>query len=282
MNLARLNELNKPLVIENVLSQNFKPYGKVLCHYDFSEMIAYAAQHIQIPQEGNQYIPSLQTLEAFSGASFLQNEVYGQLPIQVGYCAGRNAHLTGLEYHQGSEVVIAVTDCIHLVGKLQGIRDNSYDAGQIRAFFQPRHSATELYSTTLHYAPCKTSEEGYLTLVVLPAGTNSPLDTSVHNKHNPLLTKKNKFLMVHPTQPRRLQTASFLGLRGHYWRSKQARDILGLVELLGLASNTHPLHLIDGGFFDSFEQQVEQLGDDDRKTFTSRQSALSIRHDHWQ
>ncbi|MNN69991.1 hypothetical protein D3C81_1858190 [compost metagenome] len=72
--------------------------------------------------------------------------------------------------------------------------------------------AVELYSTTLHYAPCKVSDKGFMTLVILPEGTNFPLES--HMIRNPLLVKKNKFLMLHHAQTARTDSGVHPGLTG--------------------------------------------------------------------
>lgn len=172
MSLEQLNFINKPLVIQDILSVAFRPFGKVWTSIPADELITYAQEHLEIPGEGNRYVPSVAELEALGAARQIQQEIYGELPVQIGFCAGGNTQLTGVEYHQGSEVVIAATDCVHFLGRVQDIHDNSYDSGHARAFFQPKGTVIELYSTTLHYAPCKVTDAGYLTLVALPQGTN--------------------------------------------------------------------------------------------------------------
>jgi hypothetical protein len=74
------------------------------------------------------------------------------------------------------------------------------------------HCATRL--RFLHYAPCKVTEDGYLTLVVLPQGTNEPMDAADSKRENVLLTKKNKFLMVHETQTAKITQGIHPGLKG--------------------------------------------------------------------
>ncbi|MET3211586.1 UNVERIFIED_CONTAM: hypothetical protein ABIC26_004553 [Paenibacillus sp. PvR008] len=72
----------------------------------------------------------------------------------------------------------------------------------------------ELYSTTLHYAPCKVDSEGYLTIVILPSGTNMPIEAGEDGRGNPLLTQKNKFLMVHSSQTEKIAAGVHPGLHG--------------------------------------------------------------------
>ncbi|WP_068505061.1 DUF4867 family protein [Paenibacillus kribbensis] len=212
--IERLNQVNAPLVIHEVMSEAFRSYGRLLTHFNTAELTKCARETISIPDQGNRYVPSVAKIEAFGIIHQIQDEVYGQLPIQAGFCAGQNMGLTGLEYHQGSEVVIAATDCVHFVGRVQDIEDNSYDSANVQVFFQPKNTVVELYSTTLHYAPCKVDSEGYLTIVILPAGTNRPLETGEGSRGNPLLTKKNKFLMVHSTQTEKIAAGVHPGLHG--------------------------------------------------------------------
>lgn len=85
-------------------------------------------------------------------------------------------------------------------------------------FFQSKGSAVELYSTTLHYTPCKVSEEGFMTLVILPEGTNAPLENT--SNKNILLTKKNKFFMTHPSQKAKVESGNHPGLIGELIKIK--------------------------------------------------------------
>ena len=40
----------------------------------------------------------------------------------------------------------------------------------------PKGAAIEVYATSLHYAPCHVSDEGFRSVVVLSKGTNTDLD----------------------------------------------------------------------------------------------------------
>ncbi|MEC0184690.1 DUF4867 family protein [Paenibacillus peoriae] len=213
MGLNEIRHLNAQLVVNEIFDDEFLAYGKVLGHYNFDELLGYVNKNIGIPSYGNQYFTSNLNVEQFSVLRFIREDVYGQLPIQAGTCSGQNSKLNGLEYHQGSEVVIAATDCIHLVGKVQDIVNHEYHSGKVRAFLQRKGTAIELYSTTLHYAPCKTEDNGYLTVVLLPLGTNEPLD-EVGDGRNKLVVKKNKFLMVHSSQHEKIAAGVHPGIIG--------------------------------------------------------------------
>lgn len=196
----------------DINDEKFKEYGRVLKGYDCTPIIKYAEENIEIPTEGNVYIASVKEFEEFEVVKKIRDEIYGEMPIECGTCAGQNLSLTGFEYHKSNELSIAVTDFILIIGKLQDIVDNKFDGTKAEVFFQPKGNVVELYSTTLHYAPCKVSEEGYITLVVLPEGTNAPLENT--SNKNILLTKKNKFFMTHPSQKAKVESGNHPGLIG--------------------------------------------------------------------
>lgn len=98
-----------------------------------------------------------------------------ELPIQIGWCIGNNHKLNAVEYHRCSEVNIAATDAILILGRQQDISvENTYDTSLMEAFRIPSGTAVELYATTLHYAPCNASDGGFLVAVVLPKAQMKP------------------------------------------------------------------------------------------------------------
>ena len=122
------------------------------------------------------------------------------MPIQIGYCNGHNHLLNAVEYHRDSEINIAVTDLILILGKEQDItEDHTYDSSKMEAFLIPAGTTIEVYATTLHYAPCNVAASGFKCVVVLPKGTNT--DITLEEKHTPeddLLFARNKWLLSHP------------------------------------------------------------------------------------
>ena len=54
----------------------------------------------------------------------LSDGIYGQMGIQLGYCNGHNKKLNALEYHRDSEVNLAVTDLVLLLGRQQDIEED--------------------------------------------------------------------------------------------------------------------------------------------------------------
>lgn len=183
--------------ILNVSDNAFRKYGKILNNSKYTELIE-AMQKINC-QENVVYEPSVKILEETKDMEVLSNEVYGGMPIQIGYCNGHNNKLNGLEYHRDSEVNIAVTDLILLLGMQQDITDDfTYDSSKVEAFLVPANTAVEIYATTLHYAPCGVNNNGFKCVVVLPKGTNTDIDFEIpRNGENSLLFARNKWLIAH-------------------------------------------------------------------------------------
>lgn len=184
--------------IYNVTDEQFKKYGKVVKGIDFSGLVAKLEEATPLP-EGVEYVPGLAELEALPIMKELTDKGYGELPIQIGYCNGHNCMLNALEYHRSSEINVAATDAILMLGCQQDItEDYTYDTSLVEAFLVPKGTAVEVYATTLHYAPCGVNGAGFKVGVVLPKGTNLDLDTGHAGGEDGHLTAKNKWLLGHP------------------------------------------------------------------------------------
>lgn len=201
------------MVIKKVTDKAFRKYGQVLKNYDCKEILD-KMQSTPLP-EGVIYEPSIKELEDLAIAKELRDREYGELPIQIGYCNGNNYMLNAVEYHRSSEINIAVTDLILLLGSQQDIEeDYSYDTSKIEAFLVPAGTAIEVYATTLHYAPCNANDGGFKCVVVLPKDTNQPLEGKLEKAYeDALLFAKNKWLIGHKDTDLGAQGA-FIGLVG--------------------------------------------------------------------
>lgn len=184
--------------INTITSLEFKKYGKILEGFDWAPLVETLNQ-TPLPQEVI-YTPSDPSLESLEIFHDLQHIFYGGLPIQAGYCNGYNHHLNGLEYHRSSELNIASTDLILLLGQQKDIDDSfHYHTDLVEAFLIPANTAVELYATTLHYAPCSVKNKGFRCAVILPRETNEPLDSPImQTGESRLLVAKNKWLLAHP------------------------------------------------------------------------------------
>ncbi len=198
--------------IKLITEENFNRYGKILKGYDFTELLT-VMEKMPMPADDVVYVPSVEALESCKVKTDLENQMYGGLPIQIGYCNGNNKKLNAVEYHRSSEVDISVNGVILLLGKQEDIKaDFTYDTANIEAFYVPAGVAVELYATTLHYAPCTCDwEDGFRCVVVLPKDTNTELTFELMDGESRLMTAKNKWLIAH--EDARIEGA-FCGLIG--------------------------------------------------------------------
>ena len=197
--------------ILQVSHPNFKAYGRVITGIDVSDLLDVLRETPK--PEDVVYVASDAKLESCESAKKIAYSLYGGMPIQIGYCNGSNVLLNAVEYHRDSEVNVALTDMILLLGKEQDIEeDKSYDTEKIEAFFIPAGTIVEVYATTLHYAPCNANGEKFSTAVVLPKGTNTEIEKTQENvKEDQLLFARNKWLIVH--EDAKIEGA-FVGLKG--------------------------------------------------------------------
>lgn len=196
--------------IISIADKRFQKYGRVVKDVDFTGLLE-ALKTVEITEEVV-YEPSVGKLEAAMderGKQFF----YGELPVQIGYCGGHNKLLNAVEYHRNSEINVAGTDAILILGMQQDItEDYQYDTSKMEAFLVPQGTAVELYATTLHYAPCQAGEEGFMVAVILPKGTNEPLAKHHEGGEDSLLAAANKWLIGHPEGG--LPEGSHIGLIG--------------------------------------------------------------------
>jgi hypothetical protein len=170
-----------------------------------------------IPENGNVYVASVPEMEKLGVVADVQGFFYGDMPIQVGYCNGRNTTYNGFEYHKGSERNVAVTDFMLVLGHTWEIAaDNTYKVEDARVFFVPKGTAIEMFQTTLHLSPVRVCDEGFKGIVILPRGTNTPLDrkSSKETGEERLLLQRNKWVISHPEREPLIKQGAFPGLIG--------------------------------------------------------------------
>ncbi len=179
--------------ILRITDKEFKQFGKPL-KLDTSEIVA-VAERISMPDYGSLYVASHGAFESLSIMETIKNQCFGGLPTQLGYCYGHSNMLNALEWHKCSEVNIAVTDLILLLGDVRDIEEgNKYNSDKVKAFKVLKGEAIEVYSTTLHFCPVETSNEGFGCVVGLLKGTNTDLEFEPDDK---LLFRTNKWIMAH-------------------------------------------------------------------------------------
>ena len=182
-----------------VTDVKFKKYGRVVKDVDFKELIE-EMKKTPCPED-LVYVASVPELEALPVFYELVERTYGEMPVQIGYCNGKNKLLNALEYHRSSEIDVAVSDLVLMLGKRADItEDFQYDSANVEAFLVPAGTAVEVFADTLHYAPCNTEESGFRMVVILPKGTNLDLMKKHENAtdEEKLLFGTNKWGIAHP------------------------------------------------------------------------------------
>lgn len=215
--LEHLNRVN-PMPVLPVESGEFRTYGRIVEGFDFSAAAAYLEENTPIPAEGNIYTASVPELEALPVITETARRLYGGMPIQAGFCNGRNSTFNGFEYHKGSEINLAVTDLALALGHRWDIRDGYFRSDAAEVFFVKKGTAIELYETTLHLSPLRVRDEGFRAMVVLPRGTNTPLDgdgrAAPWDSEEKLLLMRNKWILAHPQREVLIRQGAFPGLLG--------------------------------------------------------------------
>lgn len=202
----------------SIRDKEFKIYGTPI-DIDSDEIIE-IAKKIEMPEEGTIYNASREEFERLEIMKILQNEYYGEMPVQIGYCWGHSDSLNALEWHKSSEINIAVTDMILFLGHISEIENNRYNSENVKAFLLKKGEAVEIYSTTLHFCPCATSKEGFGLIVVLPKGTNTDLEIVHKDK---MLFRKNKWIIAHEENTALINRGVVPGIYGINF--KVGRDI---------------------------------------------------------
>ena len=116
--------------ILKVTDEAFKRYGRVVDTVDFTDLVE---ELKKTPVPGDVvYEPSVEALEALPVMEELSRVIYGEMPIQIGYCNGHNTRLNALEYHRDSEINVAATDAVLMLGLLADVEaDHTYDTSKV-------------------------------------------------------------------------------------------------------------------------------------------------------
>ena len=200
--------------IYSVHDKEFTPYGHVVTGLDTTELLD-ALARTPLPETGTGYCPEEEELQELPVTVQVSEHLYGGMPVQMGWCNGRNTRLNCLEYHRDSEFNLGTEDFILLLARQEEIENGMLDTGKVKAFRVPAGVLVEVYATTLHYAPCHTDPaKGFRVLVALPAGTNTEKpDIRPLTEEDKLLRACNKWLLAHPDSAEAADGA-YVGLTG--------------------------------------------------------------------
>lgn len=202
------------MTIYSVLDKEFAPYGKVLTGYDTPCLMKALDESTPLP-DGVEYVMSEAALECTAIFGQLQNNAYGGMPIQLGWCNGHNTKLNCLEYHRDSELNIGLREFILLVAKADDIVDGKLDTSKVKAFRAAAGQVVEVYATTLHYAPCSAKKaDGFKVVIALPKGTNGAMpNLTAVNEEDKWLRACNKWLIAH-AEASEASDGAYVGLVG--------------------------------------------------------------------
>ncbi len=208
--LEKLIEKNPELKMYDVTSPEFAPFGRVVEGMDISEITA-EAKKIANPESGSSYLPAVDAFEKLSIAGEIKTKLFGEGKIQVGYCWGYNKFLNATEWHTASEINIAITPLVLILGHVWDIKDGEMESSAFKAFYVPAGTVLEVYATSLHYCPCEVEESGFGCVVALPQGTNTPLDGEYDNT---FLFRKNKWIIAHVDNEELINKGVHGGIKG--------------------------------------------------------------------
>jgi hypothetical protein len=198
--------------ILNLSRETFAPYGRILTEdWNVKNMIS-VMDHFSV-KDGVTYFPSISELENTKEGKENSEKFGGGLPIEIGYCIGFNNKLDAFEYHRSSEINIAATDLVVILGLQKDVDEEyHYDTSKAVAFMIPKGSVIEFYATTLHYAPCSVNGNEFKSIVMLPKGTNESIVIKQEIIGElKLIMAKNKWLIAH--EEAKIEGA-FIGLDG--------------------------------------------------------------------
>ena len=207
--LELLKKLNPDLTIYSIRDREFDTYGKVL-EFDSQEIIS-ECEKLVFPESGSAYEVSVKNLETLGCSEKLCEMAIGGCDAQIGICHGYNSMMNGFEYHHSSEINVAVTPMILILGHTYEMNGNEFSSEKAKAFYLDKGDVVEIYGTTLHFCPCQVSDSGFSCVVVLPKNTNTLLDKPSEDK---LLFKRNKWLICHDENKSLIEKGVYPGIHG--------------------------------------------------------------------
>ena len=225
--LELLNALND-VPVYSVSDPRFSSYGRIVTGYDVTGLKEYMEKQTPVPEEGNIYVPSDAAMEKDSVVSLISAVIYGGMPVQAGYCNGRNDTYNGFEYHKSSEINIAVSDFMLVLGHSEDISYENgqpgYHISQAEVFYVPEGTVIEMFGNTLHLSPLKTGDDGFRDVVILQKGVNGELEENERLKRNEaiaagdneakLLLKRSKWVIAHSERKPLISQGACPGVKG--------------------------------------------------------------------
>lgn len=214
--LEKLRKLND-FPVYSCEDKEFFLFGKIVSGYNMSDLIKYVDKNTPNPKDSVIYTASDKEMENMPIYKEIKENIYGGMDIEIGYCNGNNSLLNGLEYHKGSETLIAVTDVVLLLAHISDIENGKIDSSKVKGFYVKKGTAVELYQTTLHFAPCMLENSGFKAVIILPKDTNTEIDLAnkkINAEEDKFLFMRNKWLLVHNDMQDLIKQGAHKGLIG--------------------------------------------------------------------
>ncbi|WP_367370321.1 DUF4867 family protein [Latilactobacillus curvatus] len=217
--LEALQAANPQYQILTVDDPSFRQFGVYYPQYDLTT-IKQAMASIPVKDQ-NVYVTSNPQLEAIPMMQAIGRDVFAGMAIEAGECTGHTSDFSAIEYHQGSEVNITLTDVVMVLGKRADLEPNKqFDPYQdAKLFYIPAGQVVEFYSDTLHYSPIQVTAAGFKVIVMLLAGSNEPF-TQPLVTDNHRIVKQNKFQLVHASRTDKIEQGIQVGVTGELIKIK--------------------------------------------------------------
>lgn len=218
MSIELIRMKNPDKVIRDIHDVKFTEFGNVLNiekNY-IDEIVKYVEDDLLRPEIGSEYIVNIEEMHTFPIMKKIKHDIYGEMDIECGICHGHNDTLMGLEFHQGSEVNIVVSDFILAIARKEQMKNQKIYSDQLTLFYVPKGSVVELYDKTLHYCPFSSEDNGFSCIVVLLDKTNTTIDYHP----NEILVKRNKWFIAHEDNKAKIEAGNVIGLLGEALKIK--------------------------------------------------------------
>ncbi|MCH3916555.1 MAG: DUF4867 family protein [Spirochaetia bacterium] len=203
----KLLETNSNLQLYSLNGPGFTSYGRLLNFHGSKKIEQYVETGPGIPTNGIKYVTSTDDIESTELLRRL-SPFFAGMPVQIGYYVGHNSTPDSLEWHNGPQILIAATDYVLFLARLEEM-DESYmlESNRCKAFYVPKGAVFVLKSGTIHSIPCEVHATGFRTATITERDTGNPLPDHWQQEscedNDPLcklLFRKNTYLIVHKEQ----------------------------------------------------------------------------------
>ena len=194
--------------IYSVCDKQFNQFGKVI-ESPFHHLFEKQSLNIPMPESGLKYMASVSEFETQESMAYYR-KAFGEVDIQIGYCWGENKMLNGLEWHNCIEINCALEDMILMLADLRDMVNDTINSKHVKAFLVKKGQSVQMFQTTLHFCPANV-DAPFKSVVILPKGTNTPLESESDDKK---LVAKNKWLICHPDCKKLVDAGRVVGILG--------------------------------------------------------------------